>query len=137
MVTDITKRVKRLINELDLNEKSISERINIPQTTLNSSIKSTRGVSLNVISLILDNFPNVSAEWLLRGEGDIFRHKECSTIANQHVSGNNSGAIISNVAGNNTSSSSDKDTLIKELMDRNQQLMDKIVKIYDKLLEKD
>ncbi len=42
------------------------------QVKLNKHINGNTTISLETIELILSTFPNVSAEWLLRGTGDMF-----------------------------------------------------------------
>lgn len=105
MVEDITRRTKTLIHELEMTERAFAERLKIPQTTLNSSLKSAKGISLSVISLILDTFSDVSSEWLMRGEGDMFGRKndkivtttiyqaEQNSIAGSHISTNDAAIV--------------------------------------------
>lgn len=101
MISDITKRVKSLMIALGYTERAFSERLNIPQTTLNSSLKSTKGVSMNVISLILDTFQDVSAEWLMRGKGEMFIAENSGSsivINNTKHTGNGDAITGSNVS---------------------------------------
>jgi SOS-response transcriptional repressor LexA len=49
---------------------AFSELIGIHQVTLSNYILGKRKLSLEVIEAVLTTFPDVSAEWLLRGEGD-------------------------------------------------------------------
>lgn len=42
------------------------------QVKLNKHINGNTTISLETIELILSTFPNVSAEWLLRGTGEMF-----------------------------------------------------------------
>lgn len=71
METAITERLKALINNKSSSILDFSKQIGIAQTTLSSQLCSTRGISINVISLTLIAFPDVSAEWLLRGKGNM------------------------------------------------------------------
>lgn len=105
MVEDITRRTKTLIHELEMTERAFAERLKIPQTTLNSSLKSAKGISLSVISLILDTFNDVSSEWLMRGEGEMFGRKngrsvtttiysaDHSSTAGEHINSNDAAIL--------------------------------------------
>lgn len=67
----LTERFKELISAKSASVLDFSRLIGVDQTTLNSQLSSTKGVSSNVILLTLDTFPDVSAEWLLRGKGEM------------------------------------------------------------------
>ncbi len=65
---------ERFIKIMELKSTSVldfSRQIGIAQTTLNTQLSSSRGISSNVIMLTLNRFPDVSAEWLMRGKGEI------------------------------------------------------------------
>lgn len=72
---EILERIQKLIKEKcgERGETSFSKIVGIPQVTLNNYVKGRRGVSYEVIEAILSAFPEVSAEWLLRGEGDMLK----------------------------------------------------------------
>lgn len=73
MENTVTERFKELIKIKKSSILDFSKQIGIAQTTLNCQLYSTRGISINVILLTLKTFPEISAEWLLRGEGDMIR----------------------------------------------------------------
>jgi hypothetical protein len=51
---------------------AFSKEININQTTLNKQLKDGGcGVQVSTLTQILDTYPDLSAEWLLRGEGEM------------------------------------------------------------------
>lgn len=43
------------------------------QTRLNKQINGDTSISLTTILIFLQQFPDISAEWLLRGEGNMFK----------------------------------------------------------------
>ena len=60
---------------IDCKSKSVREfanMINVKQVTLNQQIAGSRSLSLDVVSAILNSFEDISAEWLLRGVGEMF-----------------------------------------------------------------
>lgn len=71
------KSVKQRIREFFIDEKKISERafsevLGIGQKTFNKQMKEETSMPLSTILLILSNEPTISAEWLLRGVGDMY-----------------------------------------------------------------
>lgn len=82
----LTERFKELIRVKSSSILDFSKRIDIAQTTLNSQLCSTRGISINVIMLTLNTFPDISAEWLLRGVGNMYNNAEASTDSEEEDS---------------------------------------------------
>ena len=66
---EIVQRIKKLIEEKygARGTTSFAKAIGIEQVTLSRQLNGQRGVSLDVIESVLGTFPDVSAEWLLRG----------------------------------------------------------------------
>lgn len=71
MKDSILERLKSVIATKSNSASDFSKKIGIAQTTLSNQMKSPRGVSIDVVLLTLDQFPDVSAEWLLRGNGQM------------------------------------------------------------------
>lgn len=70
----VTQRVNEFRKSLDLSILAFSKEININQTTLNKQLKDGGcGVQVSTLTQILDTYPDLSAEWLLRGEGEMKR----------------------------------------------------------------
>lgn len=67
----VIKRFETLIASTEGNPTAFSKRIGVAQTTLSNQLRSTKGISTDVISQTLNAFPEVSAEWLIRGEGEM------------------------------------------------------------------
>lgn len=72
------ERVKKLIDCKSKSVREFANMINVKQVTLNQQIAGSRSLSLDVISAILNSFEDISAEWLLRGTGEMY-------IANKSV----------------------------------------------------
>lgn len=66
------ERIKQLIDCKAKSVREFASMVNVKQVTLNQQISGTRSVSLDVVMSILNSFENISAEWLLRGKGDMF-----------------------------------------------------------------
>ena len=75
MATNFVKeRVNELLISQSLSVRKLSEQIGVQQKTLNNqvSVSNPASLTLETILLILERFPNVSTEWLLRGNGSMF-----------------------------------------------------------------
>ena len=66
-------RIQSLLDNLNLNPTQFSETINVTQQTFNRQINGTGAISIDVVYAILCKYTQVSAEWLLRGEGDMYK----------------------------------------------------------------
>ena len=55
--------------------------IGMSQTTVNGIMLGSRGVSVDIIVAVLTAFPDISAEWLMRGEGEMLRSEEAAQNA--------------------------------------------------------
>lgn len=66
---DIVQRIKQLIEEKfgTRGTTSFAKAIGVEQVTLSRQLNGQRGVSLDVVESILRTFPEINAEWLLRG----------------------------------------------------------------------
>lgn len=68
----IIDRIKELIAQKEMNETSFAKSIGLSQRTLNNYMNG-RSPSYEAIDAILRAFPDVSAEWLLMGEGEMYK----------------------------------------------------------------
>jgi transcriptional regulator with XRE-family HTH domain len=67
------ERIKLLVLERAKSERDFAIKVGIKQSTLNLYILGKSKLSLEAVDLILKAFPDVSAEWLLRGEGNMLK----------------------------------------------------------------
>ena len=90
---EIVQRIKTLISEKNRTVNSFANEIGIAQRTLNNYVLLGRLPSYETLHAILHTFPDVSAEWLMRGEGDmlicdglpVIRGDESESEENLHV----------------------------------------------------
>ena len=69
----VKQRVVDFISTTGLSVLAFSKTIGVPQTTLNQQLKGrsdkkNTSISISVVALILNAYPMLSAEWLLRGK---------------------------------------------------------------------
>lgn len=69
----IIQKIKRIIKNKSLSESQFSKLISANQKTINQQLKGERGISIDTILGILSSFEQISSEWLLRGEGSMFK----------------------------------------------------------------
>lgn len=67
----ITQRVREFLSCNSISINSLAKQINVAQATLNPQLRGDRTLAANIVVKILEAFPDISAEWLLRGEGEM------------------------------------------------------------------
>ena len=75
---EIVQRIKELVELKAKSKRDFASLIGMEQVTFNNYMIGKRGLSYEVIDAILDAFPEVSAEWLLRGEGEMLKGEDAS-----------------------------------------------------------
>lgn len=76
METTIYQRVKLVLEDKSISVKALSKQINVAQATLNPQLRGDRTLAENIVAKILDAFPDVSAEWLMRGVGAMYSSQD-------------------------------------------------------------
>ncbi|MCQ2348925.1 MAG: hypothetical protein MJZ98_00425 [Paludibacteraceae bacterium] len=132
MEQTITQRVILLLEHYGLSEAKFAMSISVSQSTFNSALRAKNGIPINIISAILNRYVDISAEWLMRGNGEMFISNPTNYARQEISGGNNSGATFSNVAGSINESESET---IKRLIDKNDKLTERIEKLTDLLLQ--
>lgn len=69
---EILLRIKQIIDSKGFTVNSFSHEIGIAQTTLSTYFTKNRYPAYETLYAILHRFTDVSAEWLMRGEGEMF-----------------------------------------------------------------
>lgn len=69
---EILLRIRELIESRGLKVNSFANEIGIAQTTLSTYFTKNRYPAYETIRAILEVFPEVSAEWLMRGKGSMY-----------------------------------------------------------------
>lgn len=68
----IRQRIKDVLSAKDSNPTKFSSGDTAMQKRLSRQLNSGATITFETISSILDSFPDVSAEWLLRGKGNMY-----------------------------------------------------------------
>lgn len=69
-------RIQELRDHFGLTTRAFAIRCGINQPTLDRMLKGINALNLNCVSSILKSFPDVSAEWLMRGKGEMFNSEQ-------------------------------------------------------------
>lgn len=84
MEVSVFQRIMLILEDKQVSVNALSKLIEMSQTTLNTQLKGERALSANVVAKVLSVFPDVSAEWLLRGTGDMRLEKETDIAETQN-----------------------------------------------------
>ena len=69
-------RIKEVIAHYKLTDRAFAIKCGIKQNTLSRQLNGVSEISISTINAILDNYEEISAEWLLRGKGSMLLQKE-------------------------------------------------------------
>jgi hypothetical protein len=69
-------RIAKFIENTGYNPTSFAAKIGVQQMTLWNQLNGRRKLSLDTVEAILDTFPDISAEWLMRGTGSMNKGDE-------------------------------------------------------------
>ena len=76
MEVTIYQRIMLILDDKQVSVNALSKLVEMSQTTLNTQLKGERALSANVVSKVLSVFPDVSAEWLMRGVGTMYSNQD-------------------------------------------------------------
>ncbi len=83
---NIKKRILILLADNNLNVSRASVVLEIPQRTLNRQLNEAGSVSMELIRAINKCFPEVSIEWILNGNGNMYKEDDSPSEYLQNVS---------------------------------------------------
>ena len=72
----VIHRVRIFLKQKKITNRDLSNMLSMRETTLNGKLNGTRGLDLDTLKSIITHFEDLSAEWLLRGEGEMLREKK-------------------------------------------------------------
>lgn len=72
MEEEVRKRIRHVLDAKNVKVNTLAVKYNENQSKLSKQIKYKTAISLHTILLLLDEFPDLSTEWLLRGKGNMF-----------------------------------------------------------------
>ena len=69
----IIQRISSILDHNKVTKQNLANEINMNQTTLGRQLKGEQALPAKLIEGFLHVFPDISAEWLLRGEGEMYK----------------------------------------------------------------
>ena len=76
MEVTIYQRIMLILDDKQVSVNALSKLVGMSQTTLNTQLKGERALSANVVAKVLSVFPDVSAEWVIRGVGTMYSNHD-------------------------------------------------------------
>ena len=70
---DLHDRLNAIVSYTKLSDRAFAIKCGLKQPTLDKQLKRLRSVSADTIIAVSKNFPEISRDWLLLGEGDMFK----------------------------------------------------------------
>lgn len=129
-------RLDKYMKASDLNDHKIAAKTGLTNGVIGKSRKEGRDLSAPALEQILKSYPEINAEWLIMGRGDMIKGEFIQQIGS--IKGNN--AVVGNVKGSVTTGSSEKEKAleieVQRLKEENQQLLNRVLKLTDRLIEK-
>lgn len=126
----VLQRIIRLLKERSNSENQFAKLIGANQRTINQQLKKERSLSLDTVLSVLSSFEDISAEWLLRGEGEMYKADNKNINDNfdksQYVSIKKYESIV-NLFGQTASE-------LKDMAIENKMLYDEIRKLKEQLI---
>lgn len=113
MTNTVKDRILHIITHYSLSVKKFAEILGMPQTTVNGYVTGTREPKMDFVIAIINRFENISAEWLMRGNGEMLKSNSSIFSSNQ---GDGNSIEYNNVGiGNNVNASLVDSKNLKEI----------------------
>ena len=93
MENDVKQRIKLVLSHYKVSQNSLSHGNGAMQKRLSSQLNGTTALTYQTISCILEAFPEVSSEWLLRGTEPMLKSASSAPDMSIHNEGTNSGIM--------------------------------------------
>lgn len=79
MEESICSRIREIINYYDISDRQFAIKIGVTQSVIGSMFQKQTEPSAKVLKLILSSDERISAEWLMRGNGEMLLTSEQPT----------------------------------------------------------
>lgn len=118
---DTVDRIVEIISDKKISVRAFANSIGLKQQTLSNQLNRTRELSLSSVLAILTSFEDISAEWLMRGNGSM----HTSNVVDVDGNAERLNRLIDTITTLQDVINS-KDASIKALMEENRQLKAKM-----------
>ena len=83
----INERIRLLINDIGESQNSIAKKLGVNQSFLSKVVRGLSKPSVEMLSGITEAYRNVNAEWLLTGNGPMYKTPSTETAKTQSEAG--------------------------------------------------
>jgi transcriptional regulator with XRE-family HTH domain len=66
-------RIQKIIQLKKLNSSAFADKVGVPRSTISHILSGRNNPSLEFIQKVLDTFPEIRTEWLVRGDGHMLK----------------------------------------------------------------
>lgn len=73
MEKEVTQRIRQYLKVNRYTIRTVSQKLHINEGTLTNKLNGVRQIDMETFCSLVDLFPELSTEWLLRGEGTMIR----------------------------------------------------------------
>lgn len=122
---EVRDRINQLLKDKGITQNSVAAGDKPAQKRLNSQISHGAGITLDTLLRIVDACPDVSLDWLLRGNGDMY-----VTTAN-NIGANNINSQNATVIGNQQTGVL-TETFVRDLLAEKDRQIQALLKIIGK-----
>lgn len=137
---ELDQRLEQLLSHLGLTRTALADKIGVKVYKLNDiSRGQTKRIPSDVLAGINKEFPNISKQWLLTGEGDMLTSRDTTVTGSGNavntVTGNGN-KVSANVAGDFADLASKFSEALKtsqEQLSSSQCQIDRLIKVIEKL----
>lgn len=75
METTINQRIEALIKFFNTNKNQLALRLNMSNPSMTHLVNGTGSPSFKTITKLLEYYPSVNSEWLIRGNGNMIKEE--------------------------------------------------------------
>lgn len=68
------ERIRQLLNDQELTAAAFADKLGVPRSTISHILSGRNKPSLEMVYKILDSFPDLRTEWLVRGQGLMYTY---------------------------------------------------------------
>lgn len=68
----MVNRIKEILKKYDLTASKFADSLEVPRSTISHILSERNKPSLEFIQKVLDKYPEIDVNWLIKGEGNIF-----------------------------------------------------------------
>lgn len=78
-------RIEAIIKSLNKNTNSFGKSIDKPNTTIANIIANKSKPGAEILESILEKYPMINAEWLMTGNGEMFRTEKPKNVESEYL----------------------------------------------------